>query len=120
MEPTRTYSEDGSVETYYEDGSLRHVQWRVNGEYHRVDGPAYIWYYKNGSIGSEHWFVDDEYHRIDGPAIILYNEYGLIEDAQWWVNNIFINDDIIPWLEENNITAPFSEADQVAIKLRWS
>ena len=104
------------IRHYYENGSIYHERWLVNGKYHRLDGPAYIVYYKNGSIGSEHWFVNNEYHRLDGPAFMRYNKDGSINHEEWIVHGIEIDEN---WLEENNIIAPFSEEDLVAIKLRW-
>jgi antitoxin component YwqK of YwqJK toxin-antitoxin module len=103
---------------YYQDGSIYRERWVVNDELHRLDGPAFIWYNEDGSIKNEHWYVNGKNHRIDGPANITYNKDGSIEQEQWWVNDIEIYD-IIPWLKENNIISPFSEADQMAIKLRW-
>jgi antitoxin component YwqK of YwqJK toxin-antitoxin module len=110
MEPERTY---------YDDGSIQDERWIVNNELHRLDGPAYIWYNEDGSIYREQWFVNGELHRVDGPAYIWYYKNGSIGSEHWYINGIYINDNIIPWLEENNIIAPFSEEDLVAIKLRW-
>jgi antitoxin component YwqK of YwqJK toxin-antitoxin module len=105
------------IRGYYSDGSIRHERWYVNDELHRLDGPADICYYEDGPIRYEQWFVNGELHRLGGAAWTLYNGDGSIMSEHWWVNDI--NIDIIPWLKENNITAPFSEADLVAIKLRW-
>jgi antitoxin component YwqK of YwqJK toxin-antitoxin module len=110
MEPKRTY---------YDDGSIRHELWYVNDELHRLDGPAAISYSKDGSIAHENWIVEDKHHRLDGPAAISYNKDGSIKYERWWINDIGIDDEKSSWLEENDIIAPFSETDQVAIKLRW-
>ena len=68
------------------DGSRR---WMVDGEYHRLDGPAIIWangqqdWYQNGkryrldgpvvidSGGTQYWYKNHEHHRVDGPAVIF-------------------------------------------------
>jgi antitoxin component YwqK of YwqJK toxin-antitoxin module len=136
MEPERIYYKNGSIRYerwrvnnelhrldgqasiwYYINGSIMSERWYVNGKLHRLDGPSDIQYNENGLISRERWLVNGEWHRLDGPAYILYNNDGSIMSEQWWVNDINIV--IIPWLEENNIIAPFSEADQMAIKLRW-
>ena len=62
--------------------------WYLNGQRHRVDGPAIEysngikWWYLNGKIhrtdgpaveykdGSQWWYLNDELHRTDGPAIV--------------------------------------------------
>jgi hypothetical protein len=36
--------------------------WYLNGQRHRVDGPAY----KSGSY--EAWYLNGQLHRVDGPA----------------------------------------------------
>ena len=38
--------------------------WRINGKYHRTDGPACEW-----TSGSKAWYLNGECHRTDGPAI---------------------------------------------------
>lgn len=37
---------------------------RVNGEYHRLDGPAVY----SPETGEEHWYYHGELHRMGGPA----------------------------------------------------
>ena len=44
----------------YADGDK---QWYLNGECHRADGPAYEY-----ADGSKEWYLNGEYHRVDGPA----------------------------------------------------
>jgi hypothetical protein len=38
--------------------------WWLNGERHRVDGPA-----MEDNDGSKEWWLNGELHRVDGPAI---------------------------------------------------
>jgi hypothetical protein len=52
-------------------------QWFLNGEFHRVDGPAIE--YANGR---KDWYLNGKRHREDGPAI----EYADGE-KQWWLND---------------------------------
>jgi hypothetical protein len=59
----------------YPDGSK---QWYLNGERHRVDGPAW-----EGANGTKQWWVNGKQHRVDGPAI----EWADGSKA-WWVNGV--------------------------------
>ena len=36
----------------------------INGQYHRLDGPAYI----SGNFNE--WYENGKLHRLDGPAVI--------------------------------------------------
>ena len=38
--------------------------WYVNGQFHRIDGPAIEY-----ADGTKHWYVNGKLHRIDGPAV---------------------------------------------------
>ena len=46
------------------------------GQFHRVDGPAYI----NGNYKA--WIMNGLYHRVNGPAIV-----GGVYYKSWWINN---------------------------------
>jgi hypothetical protein len=39
-------------------------QWFLNGQLHRVDGPAIEW-----SNGAKNWYLNGQLHRVDGPAV---------------------------------------------------
>jgi hypothetical protein len=39
-------------------------EWRLNGNRHRTDGPAF-----EGADGSKMWHLNGKLHRTDGPAI---------------------------------------------------
>ena len=87
--------------TVNEDGTF----WRINGKYHREDGPAIEWangsklWYQNGklhrigapavvnSIGSKHWWREGVRHREDGPACEFAN--GLVE---WCLNGKYLTE----------------------------
>jgi len=57
----------------YPDGSK---SWLLNGELHRVDGPAY-----ERADGSKHWYLNGKLHRVDGPA------YERADGTKsWWLN----------------------------------
>jgi len=48
----------------YEIDRYGNKEWRVNGLYHREDGPAVV-----DAAGTKAWYVDGKRHRVDGPAI---------------------------------------------------
>ena len=56
-------------------------RWYLNGERHRTDGPAVEW-----ANGNKFWYLNGKRHRIDGPAIEWSN--GLKE---WYLNDIEAN-----------------------------
>ncbi len=49
------------------DGTM---EWRLNDQVHREDGPAVI-----SPNGDEFWFCHGRFHRIGGPAIKLSSGY---------------------------------------------
>ena len=52
--------------------------WRLNGEYHREDGPAY-----EGANGTKEWWVNGKRHRSDGPAVEWADGY-----KSWYINGV--------------------------------
>ena len=74
-------------------------EWRVDGQRHRLDGPALIrpgegrfWFYEDKlhrldgpaieyADGSKFWYVDGKLHRLDGPAIECASG-----SKEWWVD----------------------------------
>ena len=50
---------------YYPNGTQ---SWKINGRFHREDGPAIIY-----SDGTKVWMINGQLHREDGPAIIRSN-----------------------------------------------
>ncbi len=44
--------------------SDRTKKWYLNGQWHRIDGPAV-----ERSDGEKQWFLNGQWHRVDGPAI---------------------------------------------------
>jgi hypothetical protein len=54
--------------------------WYLNGECHRVDGPAVEW-----ANGTKEWRLNGKLHRVDGPAYERAD--GL---KQWYLNRNFI------------------------------
>ncbi len=91
------HRENGPAEIYKFNDYLIY-KWKINGEMHRLDGPALLrfpesttckvglFWFKNGQChredgpsdrwesGEKRWYKNDKLHRIGGPAII--DEYG--------------------------------------------
>ena len=63
---------DGPAVEYSNGGKA----WYLNGKYHRVDGPAV-----ECSDGSEFWYLNGKYHRVDGPAVEYADGY-----KAWYLN----------------------------------
>jgi len=97
--------------------------WYLNGERHRVDGPAYIdgicqeWYL-NGELhrtdgpavidgGHQAWYLNGELHNTDGPAIIS-GDY-----QAWYLNGVKcqFND----WIKKVNATPE----EKTMLRLKW-
>ena len=55
-------------------------KWYVNGELHRLDGPAV-----EQANGFKAWWVNGKPHREDGPAVEHASG-----GKEWWVNNKLI------------------------------
>ena len=45
---------------FYEDGQLKIQVWRLNGQRHRQNGPAFEWFYDNGQLASQEWYLDGQ------------------------------------------------------------
>ena len=96
-EPT-TVIPNGINNGYYKE-------WVVDGQYHRIGGPARIW-----GNDDEQWQVHDTFHRIDGPAETYRNidnkykigpfDKEIIE--YWWIDGRNITTEVEYWIEENN------------------
>ena len=52
-------------------------RWRLNGKFHREDGPAIEW-----ADGDKEWWLNGKYHREDGPAF-----EGVSGFKAWWLND---------------------------------
>jgi hypothetical protein len=80
-------------------------RWKLNGEYHRVDGPATEY-----ADGETVWYLNGKRHRVDGPAI----EY--IDGIKHWLldGNYYYTFD--EWLEANYF---ISEEEKLMLKLQY-
>ena len=120
QEPTRTVDAAGNQE------------WRVNGQLHRLDGPAVIcanghqaWYVNNqlhrldgpaviSANGHQAWFVNGQWHRLDGPAVISANGH-----QAWLVNDQNITDQVNSWMQSQAVTWPWDDQPQMQFILTF-
>ena len=45
---------------FYENGQVNLQSWYLNGQRHRVNGPAFECFYKNGQLSSQSWYLDGQ------------------------------------------------------------
>ena len=74
------------------------IYWHLNGEMHRLDGPAL-----EHPNGEARWGVKGNLHRTDGPAVIHANG-----TREWWIEGIeYPNaDSILEILAESPFSLP--------------
>ena len=59
--------------SFYDNGKVESEEWHNDaGEVSRADGPAVVYYEINGLSKLEGWYIDGNEHRLDGPAMITY------------------------------------------------
>ncbi len=58
----------GENRWWFESGKIRHKQYFVVGDFHRLDGPANVMWHESGQVYEETYWVDGYRHRVDGPA----------------------------------------------------
>lgn len=61
-------------------------EWWVTGKRHRLDGPAVEW-----SSGAKEWYVEGNRHRLDGPAVERVSGY-----KHWWVDGVEVTESGYP------------------------
>ena len=69
---TKYHRVDGPAVDCSRGGNI-YQEWWLNGQRHRVGGPAFI------QAEHEEWWLNGQRHRIGGPA---FDQYG---HKQWWV-----------------------------------
>jgi hypothetical protein len=78
--------------------------WKLNGQYHREDGPAFEFV-----NGFKSWFLHGHCHRTDGPATEWQDGA-----SEWWLygNKLTLDQ----WLEANTA---ISDEEKVMLKLQY-
>jgi hypothetical protein len=88
---------------WYTNGLLFSEAWMEYGLLHRVDGPAIRFWFRNGQLRSIRWAINGKTHRIGGPAFQTWDENWQKQKEQWWVNDIEKTNEILQWIEKDNI-----------------
>jgi hypothetical protein len=55
----------------------------VNGKYHRIGGPAYL-YWRSNVLAGEGWYIDGTLHREDGAAMTDWHDNGVKVLEEWY------------------------------------
>ena len=84
-------------------------EWWVNGQRHRLDGPAVIY-----ADGDQAWWVNGQLHRLDGPAVI-----GAAGRQEWWVNYQNITTQVNSWMQTQAVVWPWDDQTQMQFMLTW-
>jgi hypothetical protein len=92
MQPTLFEAADG------------HRAWKLNGEYHRTDGPAVE--FVDGTLN---WAFHGKFHRTDGPALIHADG-----SQKWFLNGRSYEFD--EWLNQN---PDITDEEKVMMKLKY-
>ena len=83
--------------------------WYMNGQRHRLDGPAFIW-----ADGTQAWWVNGQRHRLDGPAVIWADG-----TQEWWVNGKNITREANQWMTQQRVTWPWDSNTHAQFLLTW-
>jgi hypothetical protein len=81
-QPTNEEIKMSSI-TYEVTVSEYYTVWKLDGKFHREDGPAIEW-----ANGSKSWYINGKYHREDGPAIEASDGY-----KAWCLDGIYHRND---------------------------
>jgi hypothetical protein len=63
-----------------EEDEFGYTVWRLNGKYHREDGPAVT-----HPDGYKAWYQYGKYHREDGPAVEEFDSF------RWFIHGLKID-----------------------------
>jgi hypothetical protein len=47
-----------TIEYWYSNGNKSMEQWKLNGQLHRTDGPAYVTYNQDGSVQTQSYYIN--------------------------------------------------------------
>jgi len=73
---------------------LTREEWNLNGQYHRIDGPAYqLWQVVDGVVflTRERWYLNGRPHRTDGPALRewqVVDGHTVLIHEEWYLNGL--------------------------------
>jgi hypothetical protein len=75
--------------------------YKVNGIFHRSDGPAHIITKPNG-YHHVRYYCAGMRHRLDGPAIIVNNPNGYYVSQYWYKNKLHRDNDPAVFIRKTN------------------
>ncbi len=68
------------------NGKVKSITYKVNGLWHRDDGPAYQQWNDAGGLIKEEWWQNGFWHRTNGPVIQEWNDAGELIYESWRQN----------------------------------
>jgi len=72
---------------YKENGTVKSAHWRTDsGLITNPHGPAAVWFWPNGTVRALEYHVNGMCHRIGGPAIIHFDDRGNVTRSQFIMN----------------------------------
>lgn len=85
---------------------------------HREDGPAVIHYYDNGSVKWIEYYYYNSPHRVYGPSDIYYDRNGKVEDTIWWYEDNEYTSEVYEWIDENKFKS-YKEMSEEDFNRMW-
>lgn len=68
------------------NGKVKSIAYKVNGLWHRGDGPAYQVWNDAGVLIKEMWCQNGHWHRVNGPSYQEWNDAGVLKYESWRQN----------------------------------
>ena len=95
---------DNTIQPEMTTDSSGTKRWMLNGERHRVDGPAVML-----TSGYNHWWLNGGRHRVDGPAVEWHGGH-----SSWYLHGITLTFE--EWLDQNQT---LTDEEKVMMKLQY-
>ena len=55
------------------------------------------WFYENGQVSLQSWYLNGQRHRVNGPAFEKFNENGQLVCQRWYLNGRLLSEE--NWLK---------------------
>jgi len=97
-------------------------KWYKYGKLHRDSGaPTRCEFNSHGEAVRVSWHDNGILHRLNGPALIYNYRSGKDISEIWYLCGVDLSThEVEAWLLDNEMTAPYSIEDCMAIKLMWT
>ena len=97
-------------EKFYLNGQLWYKEYKLNGQFHNPNGPAFESYYQNGQLCYKEYWIKGKRHNPNGPSFERYFEDGQLEYKEYWIKDKELSyKEFCIWQFENNIIKSKSE-----------